>query len=294
MADTTLDRLDAERAAYKAGLVPFMGEWEQTFVLRPVPYSTSGAARMTFKREVSERLTNRFMFSRFIEVTIRLQLDAQTVMESDAYGDLDNYSKSINDALKGRDGLFIDDCQIYHLEIGFLLTLGTAFHVKIKAMLPDEFVLKEGLKLYGMSDGLYYPQAEAIWESSQVERLDKFNMFAGLIIWDTMTRSKRSLRHDLRSAGATKLTAFQYARPVMPLQLGFHRSRAVTSGLEIVEHEAWREACTRYADTDGRIGELKSNVTEYARAIAESGEHLSDLIGQPRHRPTNSEGTGGA
>ena len=32
-----LDYLAAERAASKAGLVPFLGEWRQSFDIRPVP-----------------------------------------------------------------------------------------------------------------------------------------------------------------------------------------------------------------------------------------------------------------
>ena len=56
----------------------------------------------------------------------------------------------MDDAMKGRDGVFIDDCQIYRLSAGFSLTGHTAFDVRIKATLPEEYVLKDGLKLYGM------------------------------------------------------------------------------------------------------------------------------------------------
>ena len=73
-------------------------------------YSAAGAARRAFTEAVHAQLINRFLFSNLIEVIINLQLDTQMVMESDAYGDVDNYSKSINDAMKGRDGIFIDDC----------------------------------------------------------------------------------------------------------------------------------------------------------------------------------------
>ncbi|HEX3417360.1 MAG TPA: hypothetical protein VHT21_13285 [Stellaceae bacterium] len=59
-------------------------------------------------------------------------------------------------------------------------------------MSPEEFVLKEGLKLYGMPDGLFYPQAEAVWGEGQIDQLDAFNTFADLLIWETMTRNRRS------------------------------------------------------------------------------------------------------
>lgn len=176
MTDPFADDLDVQRRDYNKGLVPLMGIWKQTFDLRPVSHSNRGSTRAAFIQNVRERLNNKFMFSRFIEVIITLRLDTQTVMESDAYGDLDNYSKTINDALKGRDGLFIDDCQIYRLGVGFELTSHTSFDVEIRAMVSDEFVLKAGLKLYGMPNGLYYPQATAVWENGQVDQLDTFRV----------------------------------------------------------------------------------------------------------------------
>ena len=276
-----LDYLAAERAASKAGLVPFLGEWQQLFDIRPVSYSAGGAAWRTFTESVHAQLINRFLFSNFIEVAINLQFDAQTVMESDAYGDIDNYSKSINAAMKGRDGVFIDDCQIYRLSAGFELTGRTAFDVKIKATFPEEYVLKEGLKLYGMPDGLYYPQPTAVWEEGKIDHLDTFNTFGDLLILETITRNKTAMRHRLRSAGLSKLRAFQAARPATPLQLGLHRSRAVASELEIVEHEDWRAAYTEFARADGdRIAEIEREMTEYARVINETGDHVGKLLGR--------------
>ena len=85
-------------------------------------YSAAGAARRAFTEAVHAQLINRFLFSNLIEVIINIQLDTQTIMESDALWRRRYYSKSINDAMKGRDGVFIDDCQIYPLSTGFELT----------------------------------------------------------------------------------------------------------------------------------------------------------------------------
>jgi hypothetical protein len=286
-----LDYLAAERAGSKAGLVPFLGEWRQSFDLRPVSYSVASAARRAFTEAVRAELINRFLFSNLIEVIINLQLDTQTVMESDAYGDVDNYSKSINDAMKGRDGVSIDDCQIYRLSTGFDLTGHAAFDIKIKAALPEEFLLKEGLKLYGMPDGLYYPQATAVWEDGKVDHLDTFDTFGGLLFWETITRNKTAMRHRLRSAGLSKLRAFQTARPTTLLQLGFHRSRAVASELEIVEHEDWRAACAEFARADGeRIAEIEREMSEYARVIDETGDHLGKVLGRLNTYPRRTSG----
>jgi len=227
-------------------------------------------------QNVREKLTNRFLFSRFIAVTITLQLDTQTVMESDAYGDLDNYAKAINDTLKGRDGIFIDDCQIYRLNIGFELTGRTTFDVEVEAMLPDEFVMKDGLKFYGMPDGLFYPQAEAVWEEGRVDQLDIFNTYAGLMIWEGMVRTKRTIRHDGRQNGLSKLEAFRGSRPAMPLQLGYHRSRAIASGIEIVEYSAWKRAAQELAQTDTRIDQLNEMMTRYGSTLTETLRSATD------------------
>ena len=72
--------------------------------------------------------------------------------------------------------------------------------------LPEEFVLKDGLKLYGMLDGIYYPQATVVWEDGEADHLDTFNIFDDLLILETMTRNKTVMRHRLRSAGLSKLT----------------------------------------------------------------------------------------
>jgi Holliday junction resolvase RusA-like endonuclease len=274
MTDPYLSYLEASRTGHDQGLTPFMGEWRQAFDF--LPYSAGANSRQAFVGAVRGGLTNRFLFAGLIQVTITLQLETQKVMESDAYGDLDNYAKSVNDALKGRAGLFIDDCQIHRLDIAFELSSRATFDIEIKATHPEEFVLKQGLKLYGMPDGLFYPQAEALWSEGQVDQLDTFNTVAGLLIWETMTRNKKALRHDLRTAGATRLKAFQHARPTMPLQWAFHRSRAIASGIEMVEHANWRAACAafRASDHTGRLAAVEREMAEYAQTIGEVAKGL--------------------
>jgi hypothetical protein len=61
-----LTYLAAERAASKAGLVPFLGEWHQSFDIRPISYSAGGAARRAFTESVHAQLSNRFLFSNLI------------------------------------------------------------------------------------------------------------------------------------------------------------------------------------------------------------------------------------
>lgn len=267
MEDPVIQDIENQRAGFRGGYTPFMGRWQQDFSFPPVPYSAGAAARSNFVRKLRDQLKNKFLFSRFISVTLNLQLDTQTVMESDAYGDLDNYAKCINDALKGKDGIFIDDCQISRLNIGFELTGHTSFDVEINAMADDEYVLKEGLKLYGMPDGLFYPQATAVWHEGKVDVLDDLNAYAGLLIWETMVRTKGKVRHHGRQSGLTRLQAYHSSKPAMPLQLGFHRSRAIVSGLEIVEFKEWRRCADELARNEGRLETVIASLRDYASGL---------------------------
>jgi hypothetical protein len=47
----------------------------------------------------------------------------------------------------------------------------------------------------------------------------------------------------------------------------------------LVEHEDWRAACTKFARADGdRIAEIEREMSEYARVINETGDHLGNLL----------------
>ena len=49
----------------------------------------------------------------------------------------------------------------------------------------------------------------------------------------------------------------------MPLQLGLHRSRAIASGVEMVEYTEWHEACARFGRGDDRINEVVGLMAAY-------------------------------
>jgi hypothetical protein len=218
-------------------------------------------------------LGNRFLFSNFVQLTVTLRLDQQTLMETDAYGDLDNYAKAISDAIKGRDGILIDDCQIHRLDIAWEFWERPSFELQIKAMSEDDFVLKEGLKLYGMPDGLFYPQAEAVWDDGDAKALTTRDFYAGLLIWEAMTRNKRDLRHSSRRIGASKLEAFRFTQPISPIQIGLHRTRAIASGVEMVEHADWRAGCECFKQANGGLAEIED-------LLAGFSARMRDLLGR--------------
>ena len=107
--------IEIEARGAAEGINPMFGEWHQQFSLEPVSYSNQGVARTEFKNAIRDLLANKFVFVGQVHVTITLYLDEQKMLETPAYGDLDNYAKQLLDSIKGKGGLLIDDCQVQRL-----------------------------------------------------------------------------------------------------------------------------------------------------------------------------------
>lgn len=220
------------------GINPMFGEWCQKFELEPVSYANPGPARSAFKQAIRGQLTNKFVFVGEIRLAVTLYLDEQKMLETPAYGDLDNYAKQLLDSLKGHGGLFIDDCQVQHLDISWVdVPYGAHFEIEIKAS-PDDF-LPEPLKLYEMPDGLYYPISAQIWTQNGLVEAPEGLRLAIAQALAAMTKAKRTFRHELRQDGVPQFRAFQFGKCMSPILVGFHRSRVEGSGYELVQRAAW-------------------------------------------------------
>lgn len=223
------------------GINPMFGEWRQRFDLEPVSYSNPGPARALFKQAVRNQLKNKFVFVGEVRLTITLYLNEQKMLETPAYGDLDNYAKQLLDSIKGHGGLFIDDCQVQRLDISWVdVPYDDHFEIEIRSG-PDDF-LPEPLKLYEMPDGLYYPISAQVWtQSGLVEAQDdSIHAMAGALA--AMTKGKKALRHKLRQDGSPQFRAFQLGKYISPFLMGFHRSRVVDSGYELVSRATWENS----------------------------------------------------
>ena len=109
--------MEFEYKRYMQGHNPLNGIWEQIFKFPPVSYSNKSEAKIKFKEKVQSLLSVQYIFVNEIQLTITLYLNEEKMRTTPEYGDLDNYAKSICDALKGHDGIMIDDCQIQRLDI---------------------------------------------------------------------------------------------------------------------------------------------------------------------------------
>jgi len=243
--------LEIEAHGAAEGINPMFGEWSQKFDIEPVSYSNRGPARAVFKQAIRDQLKNKFVFVGEVRLRVTLYLDEQKMLETPAYGDLDNYAKQLLDSIKGHGGLFIDDCQVQRLDISWVdVPHGVHFEIEIKSG-PDDF-LPEPLKLYEMPDGLYYPISAQVWtQSGLIEAQDDSIRFMAETL-AAMTKAKKALRHELRQDGAPQFRAFQFGKYVSPSLMGFHRSRVIDSGYELVSCDTWEKG-----SGSGRSNRLK-------------------------------------
>ena len=234
------------------GINPMFGEWRQKFDLEPVSYSNPGPARAAFKQAIRDQLRNKFVFVGEVRLTVTLYLDEQKMLETPTYGDLDNYAKQLLDSIKGHGGLIIDDCQVQHLDISWIdVPHGAHFEVEIRSG-PDDF-LPELLKLYEMPDGLYYPISAKVWtQSGLIEAQDESIYFMADTL-AAMTKTKKSLRHQLRQDGMPQFRAFQFGKHVSPILMGFHRGRVVDSGYELVSRASWENSLGHNSAVQGTL-----------------------------------------
>lgn len=234
------DDYEIEGAGFKNGINPFFGEWHQKFELKPVSYqNTNGELKRQFKADFHKRLTNSYVFIEFVQVEIILYLNEWIFLETPSYGDLDNYAKLILDALKGKEGMLIDDCQVQRLDISWIDTPHAEhFEVRIKSR-PDEFKQKS-LKLYEMPNKLFYPVSKRVWTKEGIQESPQEHISWVLERLEEMTLRVKSVRHEFRQKGMTQLESFWNSNVLSPSLLGFHKNRAIESGFECVSLNDWK------------------------------------------------------
>lgn len=249
-----------ERAGASAGLNPMFGEWQHTFTFPPVPYGDGGVKRQAFREAIQSALSNRWLYSHEIWLTITLYLDVQTVLETSESADLDNYAKAILDGLKGPNGIMFDDTQVQALTISWLDGYGKpSFTVETKGS-PDDFVLKP-TEFFEMPDGLWYPHSRSIWSDGTEKRLSDGDHLLGLSILEMMSSIKTRARAELRKARYDRLRAYQQSKYVSSLARGFHRSRVVDAGFAIHPRREWQEQRRGWkADNPGYVVELEQEL----------------------------------
>jgi Holliday junction resolvase RusA-like endonuclease len=254
MAEVDETPLEIERRGAVAGVNPMFGEWRQRYNFPPVPYRDGGTKLKEFRKQVHAATNTRFLFSNEVHLTITLYLDVQSVLETDETADVDNYAKALLDALKGSEGILLDDTQVQALWISWLDSPTTFFEVKAKAS-PDDFILKP-VKFYEMPDGLWYPHSSLLWANGGAAEAGDLNYRLGLLINEAFSRVQKSARHEFRQASMDKLRAYQNGRYMTNSHRGFHKSRVQDGGFELIALRDWKAECEAWISRDPEATEI--------------------------------------
>lgn len=93
------------------------GEYEFTIYGRPASLQSSGDIKEQYKLKIKNEIKDcPNIFVREIGVRIEWYTDFSERYEKDSSYDIDNIIKPTLDAMTGREGLFIDDCQVQNIE----------------------------------------------------------------------------------------------------------------------------------------------------------------------------------
>jgi hypothetical protein len=270
-----------ERKGADGGLNPMFGEWQQRFNFSPVPYGSGAAQRGEFRNAVQAELNNNWLYSNEIHIDITLYVDVQTTLETDKNADLDNYCKSILDALKGPNGIMIDDTQVQALSIHWLDCYGSPYFTVSAKGSADEFLLKPQ-EFYEMPDGLWYPHGRFLWSEGGSLRCSDTNHFAGLTIMEHMSSIKRRARAAYRKAGSDRLRAYQFGQYFSSTARGFHRGRVEDFVLHRLpewraEKEQWQsQNPDAFSKIEKTLGELRQRQDEFVVGTANLGTKAKD------------------
>jgi len=201
-------------------------------------YSAGREKVQQFKQAVQGKLHNKFLYSDEIALKVVVYMDVQDILETSAAADLDNFAKSILDALKGPSGIMLDDTQVQSLSISWQDASEEYFTVEVRGS-TDAFVLKP-VSFYEMPDGLWYPHSRVLWTDGEALDAGDKNFFAGLQITETYASIKRPLRHRLRQRGVSQRKAYQHGLRLTTSLRGFHKSRVAEAGFPLHVKSDWK------------------------------------------------------
>ena len=213
------------------GFNPYFGQFKRRFEFSAVPYGSS--KKESFKNAIQENLKDiKYYFYNEIKLSITIYQNEQKRFETPNYADLDNYSKSICDGLKGFKGILIDDCIIQTLDICWIDKYPQDyFEIEIKSH-PDEYI-KKGIKLFEMPDRLFYPIHTDL---KNVKETDVIIFNA--IYWQT--KNLKKFAHHLRTVEKrSKIESYYMSRGLKLILTGFHKTRIVDSGFDLIKIDDW-------------------------------------------------------
>ena len=191
------------------------------------PESTKNRGR--FRKAVHNVIQSEgvdFLLTGEVHVRWALFLDEEQRRRTDRYADCDNYVKTLNDAIKGPEGILIDDTQVQSLSVSWIDTRETEyFELVIESRIDDS--LRKPLALYELADDLYYPATDE---------------FAGHLIplaEQTILRAVHVVNKIEAAGSPGDRRRWDILRMALPNLTGFHKSRVIDSGFPLYGRHEW-------------------------------------------------------
>ena len=176
-----------------------------------------------------------FTFTGDVKIEIDWFVDEQSRYESDSTPDIDNTTKPILDALCGKNGILIDDCQVQSVSSIWLdrYKRNENFSIRIKPHFFGERIKKNGLVFIEYSKGLCFPfNFNGIPYDVQLMVIDKID--------EMITARKKMMEMGVD---------YYVASGVMPSQRVFHISKIKDFPIE--DFESFKEKIKRNISKDG-------------------------------------------
>lgn len=257
-AKLTEENYQTEKDGYDLGNNPYFGKWEQRFDFPPVSYSNKSELKQKFKTKLQSKISTNYIYTQQIQLQIILYLNEEKMLNTPEYGDLDNYAKTICDAIKGSNGLIIDDCQIQRLDISWIdIPNESYFEIEIQST-PDDYCYNK-LSLYEMNDKMYYPISEKTWDNGEMLDMDLESKFFGIASYSMLTHVKKKIHHKLRENGTSPIDAYYDAKRLSPTVLGYHKTRIIDSGFDIIKKSIWKDELKNWLSTSDD-SDLKTSI----------------------------------
>ncbi|MDD3324765.1 MAG: RusA family crossover junction endodeoxyribonuclease [Sulfurospirillaceae bacterium] len=260
---------EIEKHGYDLGNNPNHGGWKQKFNFPPVSYSNQSELRQEFKIKLQLSISTNYIYTQQVQLTITLYLNEEKMLNTPEYGDLDNYAKSICDAIKGKNGLIIDDCQIQRLDISWIDIPDNKsyFEIEIQST-PDEYCSRE-LSLYEMPNNKYYPIPNKYWNNSVFIEKNEEEIFLALVHFVYSTKLSKDIQHNARKKGKSQTESYYDTKLLHPIVLGYHKTRIIDSGFNIVKKNIWRSKLENWLSsaTDSHIKQKIIKILDILKKI---------------------------
>ncbi|WP_455900755.1 RusA family crossover junction endodeoxyribonuclease [Rhodococcus gordoniae] len=213
------------------GLAPYSGI-EIEIDVEPVRHKSNKTYREfidAFRQSIKPQSSH--VFTGDVLVSWTLYHDERMKLETDRIADLDNLVKGLNDAIKGPDGLLIDDSQIQSLQVSWLPMTPGRPHIRLRIEDPIVGAIPKPIRVYEGADELFYP-ITAYDVGDERETLLLQALRRNIVFVDKMCAV-------MHGEDYTPDQRFYFSTTYGQLQRGFMKTRVMESGFEIVPFTDW-------------------------------------------------------